>query len=88
MQPEELPIAAVRMEKIPESSTTSDAPVAYTGLEVIPELTEVTPAMGSCKFSRQAPSTFHFCNWDPLGPQPETISPPRKIKAPPLLSPE
>ncbi|GFY66183.1 hypothetical protein TNIN_126281 [Trichonephila inaurata madagascariensis] len=51
-QPEELPIAAVLMEKIPESSTTSDAPIAYTGPEVIPELTEVTPAMGNCKFSR------------------------------------
>ncbi|GFQ79960.1 hypothetical protein TNCT_591721 [Trichonephila clavata] len=47
IQPEELPIAAVGMEKVPEPSTLSEVPVAYTDQEVNPELTEVTPAMDS-----------------------------------------
>ncbi|GFQ73835.1 hypothetical protein TNCT_601881 [Trichonephila clavata] len=51
-QPEELPIAAVGMERVPEPSNLSEVPVAYTDEEVNPELTEVTPAMDSCKFSR------------------------------------
>ncbi|GFR19825.1 integrase catalytic domain-containing protein, partial [Trichonephila clavata] len=52
IQPEELPIAIVGMERVPEPSTLSEVPVAYTGEEVNPELTEVNPAMDSCKFSR------------------------------------
>ncbi|GFR21777.1 hypothetical protein TNCT_76681 [Trichonephila clavata] len=52
IQPEELPIAAVGMGMVPEPSTLSEVPVAYTDEEVHPELTEVTPAMDSCKFSR------------------------------------
>ncbi|GFR33208.1 hypothetical protein TNCT_13861 [Trichonephila clavata] len=52
IQPEELPIATVGMEKVPEPSTSSEVPVAYTDQEVNPELTEVTPAMDSCKFPR------------------------------------
>ncbi|GFQ67791.1 integrase catalytic domain-containing protein [Trichonephila clavata] len=52
IQPEELPIAAVGMERVPELSTLSEVPVAYTDEEVNPELTEVTPVMDSCKFSR------------------------------------
>ncbi|GFQ83890.1 hypothetical protein TNCT_669891 [Trichonephila clavata] len=52
IQPEELLIAAVGMEKVPEPSTWSEVPVAYTDEEVNPELTEVTPAMDNCKFSR------------------------------------
>ncbi|GFQ95145.1 integrase catalytic domain-containing protein [Trichonephila clavata] len=52
IQPEELPIAAVGMERVPEPSNLTEIRVAYTDEEVNPELTEVTPAMDSCKFSR------------------------------------
>ncbi|GFR16339.1 hypothetical protein TNCT_260431 [Trichonephila clavata] len=52
IQPEELPVAAVVMESVPEPSTLSEVPVAYTYEEVNPELIEVTPAMDICKFSR------------------------------------
>ncbi|GFQ80759.1 hypothetical protein TNCT_231201 [Trichonephila clavata] len=38
------------MEKVPEPSTLSEVPVAYTDEEVNPELTEVTPAMDSWKW--------------------------------------
>ncbi|GFX89078.1 transposable element Tc1 transposase [Trichonephila clavipes] len=44
-QPEELLIAAVGMEKVPESSTKSKVPIDYSDQEVDPELTEVTPVM-------------------------------------------
>ncbi|GFQ85380.1 integrase catalytic domain-containing protein [Trichonephila clavata] len=37
---------------VPEPSSLSEVPVAYTDEEVNPELTEVTPAMDSCKFAR------------------------------------
>ncbi|GFU65756.1 hypothetical protein TNCV_5058901 [Trichonephila clavipes] len=47
-EPEELPIAAVVMERVPESPTKSD----YSDQEVNPELTEVTPVIDVCKFSR------------------------------------
>ncbi|GFR07107.1 hypothetical protein TNCT_260481, partial [Trichonephila clavata] len=35
------------MEGVPEPSSLSEVPVAYTDEEVNPELTEVTPAMDS-----------------------------------------
>ncbi|GFR06711.1 hypothetical protein TNCT_704061 [Trichonephila clavata] len=41
----------VRMEGVPEPSSLSEVPVAYTDEEVNPELTEVTSAMDSCKFA-------------------------------------
>ncbi|GFR28946.1 integrase catalytic domain-containing protein [Trichonephila clavata] len=52
IQTEELPNAAVGMKRVPEPSTLSEVPEAYTDEEVNPELTEITPAMDSCKFSR------------------------------------
>ncbi|GFR15602.1 protein LTV1 [Trichonephila clavata] len=47
IQPEELPIADVGMEGVPEPSSLSEVQVAYTDEEVNPELSEVTLAMDS-----------------------------------------
>ncbi|GFR17243.1 hypothetical protein TNCT_318041 [Trichonephila clavata] len=52
IQPEELPIADVGMEGVPEPSSLSEVPVAYTDEEVNPELTELTPSIDSCMFAR------------------------------------
>ncbi|GFR06376.1 hypothetical protein TNCT_454911 [Trichonephila clavata] len=38
IQPEELPIAAVGMERVPEPSTLSEVPVAYTDEEIKPRV--------------------------------------------------
>ncbi|GFQ76783.1 DUF5641 domain-containing protein [Trichonephila clavata] len=58
IQPEELPIATVGMERVPEPSTLSEVPVAYTGEEVNPELTEVNPAMDSDSVEKTKCSLF------------------------------
>ncbi|GFY46839.1 hypothetical protein TNIN_269821 [Trichonephila inaurata madagascariensis] len=52
IQPEELPIAAVGMERVPESPTQSKVPVDYSDQEVNPELTKVTHVMDICRFLR------------------------------------
>ncbi|GFW32575.1 hypothetical protein TNCV_565211 [Trichonephila clavipes] len=52
---EELPIAAVGMESVPESTTKSEMSIDHSDQEVNPELTEVTPVMDVYKFSRCGP---------------------------------
>ncbi|GFQ65233.1 hypothetical protein TNCT_87851 [Trichonephila clavata] len=63
IQPEELPIAAVGTERVPEPSTLSEVPVAYTDEEVKPELIEVIPAMDSCKFASVDVRSNRLKNW-------------------------
>ncbi|GFY60423.1 hypothetical protein TNIN_380001 [Trichonephila inaurata madagascariensis] len=53
IQSDELPIATVGMERIPELPTMSEMPVDYSDREVNPKLTEVTPVMDVCKLSRR-----------------------------------
>ncbi|GFU89019.1 integrase catalytic domain-containing protein [Trichonephila clavipes] len=53
IQPEELLMAAVGMERVSELQIKSEIPVDHSeDQEVNPELTEVTPVMYICKFAR------------------------------------
>ncbi|GFT77418.1 hypothetical protein TNCV_106831 [Trichonephila clavipes] len=60
---EELPIAAVGMESVPESTTKSEVPVDHSDQEVNPELTEITPVMDVCKFSRVWTTVVASSKW-------------------------